>query len=172
MDAPVRKSAPWLAAAALKVKEGISVITFQNVVRKRYVFLVLAILLLLLGGVGIYVGSHNYPIRALGVVAVMASAYLVRISHVHDRSGLPEASGRGTGFKTAKGPGPLLWIISLTLVPLLGAAFFLLHIDAVNGGHEAWPADVFAGVGLTCAVVWGYLVARIFGGRAVKNSQN
>jgi hypothetical protein len=77
-----------------------------------------------------------------------------------------------TNIKIAKGPGRLLWIISLALVPLLAAAFFLLHIDAVNGGHEAWPADVFGGVGLACAVVWGYLVAKLFGGRTGKNAQN
>jgi hypothetical protein len=136
----------------------------QNVARKRYSLFVLAILLLLLGGAAIYVGSYNYPIRGLGAVAVLASVYLVRISHVHDRSGFPEANVRGTDLKTAKGPGRLLWIISIALVPLLGAAYFLLHIDAVNGGHEAWPADVFAGVGLACAIVWGYLAAKIFGG--------
>jgi hypothetical protein len=148
------------------------VIVSQKAARKRYGLFVLAILLLLLGGVGIYVGSYNYPIRALGVMAIIASAYLVQISHVHDRSGLPEANGRRTDLRTTRGPGPLLWMVSLALVPLLGAAFFLLHIDAVNGGHEAWPADVFAGVGLACAIVWGYLVAKIFGGRAGKNSQN
>jgi hypothetical protein len=133
---------------------------------------VLAILLLLLGGLGIYVGSHNYPIRALGVVAIMVSAYFIRISHIHDRSPLPEATGPRTDIKIAKGPRPLLWIISLALVPLLGAAFLLLHIDAANGGHEAWPADVFGGVGLACSVVWGYLVAKIFAGRTGKNTQN
>jgi hypothetical protein len=135
----------------------------QNVARKRYGLFVAAILLLLLGGVGIYLGPHNYPIRAVGLVAIMASAYLVRISHVHDRPGLPKASGWETDLKTAKGPGRLLWIVSLALVPLLGASGFLLHIDAVNGGHEAWPADVFAGVVLACAIVWGYLAAKILG---------
>jgi hypothetical protein len=137
--------------------------TSQNVVRKRYGLFVLAILLLLFGGVGIYLGSHNYAIRVLSLVAIMASVYLTRISHVHDRSGLPEASGRGEGLKTAKGPGRLLWVVSIALVALLGASFFLLHIDAINGGHEAWPADVFAGVGLVCAIVWSYLAAKIFG---------
>jgi membrane associated rhomboid family serine protease len=143
-------------------------ITSQNMARKRYCLFGLAILLLMLGGVGIYVGSHNYPIRALGVVAVVMSAYLVRISHAHDRPGMPEASGQRRDLKIAKGPGRLLWIISSALVPLLGAALFLLHIDAMNGGHEAWPADVFAAVGLACAIVWGYLVAKIFGGRRGK----
>jgi len=140
------------------------VITSQNVAWKRYGLLALAILLLLLGGLGLYVGSHNYPIRALGLVAIMASTYLVRISRVHDQSGLPDASGSRTDLKIAKGPGRLLWIIALALVLLQGAAFYLMHVDAINGGHEAWPAYVFAGVGLVCAVVWGYLVAKIFGG--------
>jgi len=139
------------------------VITSQNVARKRYGLFVVAILLLLLGGVGIYVGSHNYPIRALGLIAIMASVYLARISHVHGRSDLSEVHGRGEGLNTAKGPGRLLWIVSLALVPLLGAAYFLLHLDAVNGGHEAWPADVFAGVVLACAIVWGYLASQILG---------
>lgn len=135
--------------------------------RKRYGLFVLAILLLLLGGAGIYVGSHNYPIRALGLVAIMASTYLVRISRVHDRSGLPDVSGSRIDLKIAKGPGRLLWIVSLALVPLLGAAYFLMHIDFVNGGQVAWPVDVFAGVALACAIVWSYLGAKILGGRPV-----
>ena len=141
-------------------------ITSQNVARKRYGLLVPALLLLLLGGVGIYLGSHNYAIRALGLVAIMGSTYLVRISRVGDRSGFPEASGR-TMELTTEGPRRWLWIVSLVLVPLLGAAFFLMHIDFANGGHEAWPVYVFAGVALACAIVWSYLGARIFAGRQV-----
>jgi hypothetical protein len=138
----------------------------QNLARKRYGLFVLAMLLVLLGGAGIYAGSHNYPIRLLGLAAIVTSAYLARISNVHDRSDSPEASDRGNDLKTAKGPGRLLWIVSLALVLLLGASFFLLHIDAVNGGHEAWPVDAFAGVVLACAIVWGYLAAKIFGSQS------
>jgi hypothetical protein len=131
--------------------------------RKSYGLCALAIVLLLSGGVGIYVGSHDYPIRALGVVAVMVSAYLVQISQVHERSALPEVSGARTDLRTRKGPSRALWIISAALVPLLAGALLLLHNDAVKGGHEAWPADLFAAVGLACAIVWGYLVAKVFG---------
>jgi uncharacterized integral membrane protein len=148
------------------------VIMSQRMTHKRYSLFFVAILLLLLGGVGIYLGSHNYPIRALGVIMVMGSAYFFRISNVNDGSGLPDGSGRCTDLKTANGPGRLLWIVSMALVPLLGAAVFLLHTDEVNGGHETWPADLFAGVGLASAVVWGCLVAKIFAGRTRKKSQN
>lgn len=140
-----------------------SVTMSQNFTRKRYGLFILAILLLLLGGVGIYLGAHNYPIRALGLAAIMASAYLVRISHVHDRPDLLKSNGRGKDLKTTKGPGRRLWIVSLALVPLLVAALFLMYIDAVNGGNETWPVDVFAGVAVVCTIVWSYLAAKIYG---------
>jgi hypothetical protein len=47
---------------------------------------------------------------------------------------------------------------------MLGAAFFLMHIDFANGGHEAWPVYLFAGVAFACAIVWSCLAA--FGWRA------
>ncbi len=131
---------------------------------KRYGLLALALLLLLLGGVGIYFGSHNFPIRALGLAAIMASTYFVRISRVRDRSVFPEASGRTTELTTEGGPGRWLWFVSLALVPVLGAAFFLMRIDFANGGHEAWPVYLCGAVALACAIVWSYLAA--FGWRA------
>jgi hypothetical protein len=137
--------------------------TSQNVVRKRYGIFVLAILLLLLGAVGAYLGSNNYPIRVLGLASIMTSVYLARISRIRNGSRLLDAGGPGKNYKIEKGPGRLLWIVSLALVPLLGASGYLLRIDAANGGHEAWPADVFAGVVLACASVWGCLVAKILG---------
>ena len=132
-----------------------------HVGRKKYGLFVLAIILILLGGVGVYLGSNNYLIRVLGSVSLLVSVYLVRISRVHHESSLPKANAVEYG-----GPSRLLWIVSLALVPLLGASAFLLHIDAVNGGHEAWPADVFAGVALVCAGVWGCLIVKLQGGGA------
>jgi hypothetical protein len=140
-----------------------SVIPSQKVARRRYGLLALAVLLLLLGGVGVYFGSHNFPIRALGLAAIMVSTYFVRISRVRNRSVFPEASGR-TMELTTEGPGTWLLYVSLALVPMLGAAFFLMHIDFANGGHEAWPVYLFAGVAFACAIVWSCLAA--FGWRA------
>ena len=79
---------------------------------KRYGLLVLAFLLLLLGGLGIYFGSHNFPIRALGLAAIMASTYFVRISRIRYRSILPEASGRSMELAT-EAPARWLWFVSL-----------------------------------------------------------
>jgi hypothetical protein len=135
----------------------------QKVAPKRYGLFVLAILLFLFAGVGIYLGSHNYAIRMLGLAALIAGVYLVRISRVHNRPGWPEGGGT-KNFNAVGGPGRLAWIIALSMVPLLCAAYYLMYIDAANGGHEAWPADVFAGVGVACVIAWGYLVTKLVGG--------
>jgi len=143
-------------------------ITRQNAQRRRYGLFVLAVILLLFGGVLIYMGSHNFAIRAVGLGVVMVSVYLVQASNVRNRSGLPEASGE-VDLPTARTPGRLLWVVSVSLVPVVAGAWYLLHLDAVNGGQTAWPVYVFAGVAVVCAVVWGLLVAKISGGRGTGN---
>jgi hypothetical protein len=130
------------------------------VVRKRYGLFVLAILLLLAGAVGFYLGSHNPWIRILGLLAVTASVRLVQMSRVHDGSGLGEASGL-EDLDTAKGPGRLLWIVSLASVPVLGTSCFLLYLDALHGYHETWPVWVFTGVALACIGIWTRLVTTL-----------
>lgn len=136
--------------------------TSQNVVRKRYGLFVLAILLLLFAGVCIYLGSNNYPIRVLGLAAIMASVYLARISHVRDRSGLPEASGRGKDRKTATGPGRLVWAVGVALLVVLGISSLSLYRDALRGYHEVLPVYIFAGIAVVCALFWSYLLSTIF----------
>ena len=147
-------------------------ITGQNAPRKQYGLLALAAILLLLGGVVIYIGSHNFAIRAVGIAVVMASAYLVQTSNVRNRSGSTKPSGEVNNRKVANALGRLLWIVSVSLVPVLVGAWYLFYLDAANGGHVAWPADVLGGVVLVCAVVWGLLVAKIFGERGRANNSN
>ncbi len=133
----------------------------QGVPRKRYGLFVLAVLVLLSGGMALAVGSHDYTIRSLGLVAVLASTYLLRISNVHTRSASPVASRQGADFKPIKSPGRLVWAVGVALVPILGVSFRYLYNDAVHGGHTALPVYVFAGVIVACASFWSYLLSRI-----------
>ena len=128
--------------------------TPENATDKKYGLLVLSFALLSLGGILIYIGSHNFAIRAAGVAVVMVSAYLI---NVRSRSVVSLQRNQAKNRRVTTG----LWIASVSLVPVLAGAWYLLNLDAVNGGKETWPADVFAGVGLVCAVVWGLLVAKI-----------
>jgi hypothetical protein len=140
--------------------------TSQNPTRKRYSLLVLAILLLLFGGVCLYLGSHNFQIRSLGLAAILASGYAVRIARAHDRPNLPNANGRGKDLRKSKGPSRQLWIVSAALMPVLGVAVFLMCSDAVtDGGNATWPVDVFAWVAVVCTIVWSYLASKIVGAK-------
>lgn len=139
--------------------------TSQKIPRKRFGVVVLAVILLIIGGVLIYIGSHNFLIRAVGIAFVMASTYLIQISNARNRSAAPDASSEVNNRKTANAARRVLWIASVSLVPILAGAWYLLHLDAVKGGHTAWPAYLFAGIGLVCAVVWSLLIVMISRGR-------
>lgn len=73
--------------------------TAQTATRKRYSLLVLAMLLLLLAGAALFLGSHNIAIRALGSLGCLVSVYLVRISKVYrpDQRTETEATTRRPG---------------------------------------------------------------------------
>ena len=146
---------------AVRAKGGMSMTVSQEVPRKRYGLFILAILLLLSGGAALYVGSHNFAIRSLGLVAIVASAYLVRISRVHSRSGSSVASGEGVDSKATTRPGRLLWTVSIALLLLAGVSYLNLYNDALHGYYEVWPVYVFAVVGVAYVLVWSYLVSRI-----------
>jgi hypothetical protein len=128
----------------------------QKVPQKRYSLFVLAIFLLLLGGAALFMGSHNFTIRSLGLAAVIAAMYFARISNVRSRSAVAVTSGQAT-----KRPGYLMWIVGFALLLLAGGSYLLMYIDALHGGHTGWPAYLFAGVGIACAGVWGYIASKL-----------
>jgi hypothetical protein len=111
-----------------------------------------------------YLGTHRPPIRSLGLAALFASMYFVRKSRARGRSDFPLATTRDTGVTKAPGTRRRLWMLSLTMVPLLGVALLLMYIDSANGGREVWPAYVFAGVAIVCAGVWGSLAFFVIAG--------
>lgn len=122
--------------------------------------LVLATLLLLLGGVAMFVGLHDFPIRVVGLLAIVVSVRLIQRSRIPGRRAVIETPGAEDG-RTAKGPGRALWTVSAVLALLLGASLIVLHLAAMSGGQEAWPVVLFAGVALACTLVWSYLVFKI-----------
>ena len=135
--------------------------------RKRVGFYVLAIILFVFAVTCLCLASHNFPIRALGFAAIFEGTYVARIASVHEKSVLHEATGQyiDIDLRMRQGPGRLLWIVSLSLVPLLAGSLFLLYIDKVNGAPRAWPVDLFAGVALVCMFAWTSLAAKIVGRR-------
>ena len=124
---------------------------------KRHVLRSLAVLLGLLGIVLFVLESHDFVIRSFGLLAILASVQLVRMSRAQTPSyGRLDLAGSNR-------PGRIMWFVGIGLLPLAGFSFWLLHIDALHGGHPTWPVYVFAGVALACAGVWSYIIAKLNG---------
>ncbi|MGO9324216.1 MAG: hypothetical protein ACLP07_06605 [Terracidiphilus sp.] len=126
---------------------------------------IFAIFLLLGAVLAFIVGPHNFIIRALSILAILASVSLVRASNFHTRTTAPGASLQEADLNAPSGPGPLAWAISGALIPVLVLSYFLLKSDALNGGHAAWPADLFGGVAFACAIAWSYVAMKLTSGR-------
>jgi hypothetical protein len=122
--------------------------------RKSYLLFSLAVLLGLLGGAAFFLEPHNFLIRSLGLLALIGSVQLVRISRVH-------SSDQRVDLTASKAPGRLMWFVGIALLLLWGLSCFFMYIDAVRGYHTGWPVYMFVGVGLACAVVWSYIVAKL-----------
>lgn len=140
-------------------------VTLQNASNRQRGLFALAVIFLVVGGAVFFVGSHNFAIRAVGIAFVLVSSYLIRLSKDRARVGLTEANGEVINPKATGAQERLLWIVSVFLVPALAGAWYLLDLDAANGGQAAWPVYVFTGVGLICAVVWSLFAVRILGWR-------
>lgn len=133
----------------------------QPAFQKRYGLYSLAILFLVLGCAGVIAGYRSFAIRSLSLVALMVSAYFVRISKVHASPTPAIGTDPEADSKDEKGPGRLAWAIGIALVPTAGMSYLYLYHDAIHGYHETLPVYLFAGVGLACAIVWAYLVAKM-----------
>ena len=128
---------------------------------KRYGLFALAILLLLFGGVALFMGAHNHAIRALGSLACVASAYLVKLSNIHARSNGAISAGQEVSSRRSKHPPPLLWALGVISLAVLGIASLFLYKDALGGYHEVQAVYVFAGASVACALVWAFLISKL-----------
>lgn len=137
--------------------------SLEGIPRKRYGLFVLAILMLLGGAAALFFAWSSFTRRIedfviwlLGLLMIVASTYLVRISNVRARPGAV-----AVGDRASKRPGALLWLMGAASVIALAISYHYLYRDALGGYHEVWPVDVFAAVALISASVLAYLVSRL-----------
>jgi hypothetical protein len=128
----------------------------QSGPRKRYGLFVLAILVLLSGGVALVMGSNSFA-----AVACILSVYLVRISNVYTQAASTVISDQGPDSRATKRPRPLMWIFGVALLAAQGISFLSLHRGALGGHQEILPVYIFAGIALACTLFWSYLLSRI-----------
>ena len=117
-------------------------ISYKNVSdRRNRSLVILASLLLALGGVALYRGSN-----VLGGIACVAGVYLI---------------GKSKGQKPTNPPGPLMWTLGAASLVLMGVSYFFLYNDATHGYQQIWPVYLFACIGVVCGLFLSVLVARL-----------
>lgn len=131
----------------------------QKVPEKRYSLFVLAILLDLCALAIFIVAPHDFVLRTLGILALLAGVQLVRLSNVHKQPGFIRF--RGSFAVAAKRPEPIAWILAAASILVVGISYLSLSNDIRHGGQEGWPLYFFAGALLGCVLSVGYLVARL-----------
>lgn len=128
--------------------------------RSRNLF-ALGVLLLSLGGIALVAGAHNFLIRSLGLLAIIASsASIVRAARARKAPAKPsEGEFYEPGLR--KGPGRLTCAIAVGLLPIFAGSYLWFEDDAMHGAHSTLPVYVFFGVVSVSAVVWGYVAAKL-----------
>lgn len=129
----------------------------ENMPHKRYSLFVLAVLLFVIACGAFVLAPNNFGIRASGIVALLISVWLVRVSNVHRQQSLRS----GTNVESGKGIGPIWWAAGLGCLLAAGGAYLYLSRDALNGYHQVLPVYIFTVVGLACAVVWGCIAVKL-----------
>src|SRR5579872_4801850 len=85
----------------------------------------------------------------------------VRRSDALVRRAWGQVVGEWSPATAAKRVGRLAWTLTASLLVACVLCYFLMYLDALHGGKEAWPAYAFAGAGLAFAVTSAYVVAKI-----------
>jgi hypothetical protein len=122
--------------------------TSPSPLRSRYELLVLAVLLLIVGGIASAVFGHSLAVLAFGLLMIVASVPLVRRSNVNPL--MTTASAKHMGRRRV---GALAWICGLLSLLALCIALYLLHTDALDGEHQVWPWTVAHGVLFAAAII-------------------
>jgi hypothetical protein len=125
--------------------------------RKRYGLFILAIFMLVLAGVAMFLGMHNFTIRTVGLACSIISVYLVRISNVHARPTLDTAVDSGATLHAEARPGLPIRMVGVGLLLLTGASAFYLYRDDLHGYHNVLPVYLFVAVAVACGLVWAYI---------------
>ncbi|MES1190871.1 MAG: hypothetical protein ABUS47_07315 [Steroidobacter sp.] len=137
--------------------------TLKEVMRKRYYLFAIALVLLVSGGVALFWGVSSFPIRSVGLIACVISAYLVRMSNMSIRPSKTSIESSPSELTKQSRTKLIMWAVGVAILIILGVAYHALYKDALHGYQETFPVYFFTGAALVCAVYWGYLISKYFG---------
>jgi hypothetical protein len=122
---------------------------------------VLGLVTLLSGGVVAASRFDNFKYWSLGFLACVVGLWLMRISKSQGLSGGRQIYQESANPAKLERPRVLVWMLGGASVFALVLSFFLLRLDAQEGGHWTWPLYAVLISTLASAVTWGYIFAKM-----------
>jgi hypothetical protein len=124
---------------------------------KWYALRALAIALIVFAAVSFFLWHNSFVIRSLGLVAILLSGWLVRRSNA-----LVWQVQNQVLAKPDRRVGPLAWTLTAASLVAVVAFYFLMYVEELHGGRDAWPVYAFAGAGLALTMTTGYVAMKKF----------
>jgi hypothetical protein len=133
-----------------------------NVRVKFYTLRALALALGAFAAVDFLLRPNAFGFRALALLGIFVGLWLVRRSNAYVWDARGQVVGVRSPAVAVRRVGPVAWTLVAASLVASGATFFLMYLDAVHGGKEAWPVYAFTGAVLAFAVASGYVAMKIF----------
>ena len=130
--------------------------------KKSYGLFTLAIILILSGAAVNVLYFKDFPIRSIGLLMVVAGAFLVRASNVHGLFGARITNTQNLNPMARKPPGVLAWALSVGSAVAIVISYHFMRESLRGGGTVVWPVYAFAVSALIGMVVWSYVISKFF----------
>lgn len=105
---------------------------------------------------------NSFAIDSLGLLGIAVGLWLVRRSNAYAWRARGQAVPEWSPAKSVRRVGPLAWTLTGASLVACGVAYYLMHLDALQGYKEVWPLNVFLGAVLALVVTSGYVAMKVF----------
>ena len=122
----------------------------------------LAVALVAFAGVTFFLWSSSFWLRLPGLLAILATVWLVRLSNAYVRRAQGQVAGERSSANAARRIGWLAWTLAAGALVACGVLYLVMYADALHGGREGWPAYAFAAAVLALAATGGYVIMKLF----------
>jgi len=104
---------------------------------------------------------HAFGLRSLALLGIFVGLWLVRRSNAYVSRAQRQVVGEWSPDKATR-VEPTAWILTAASLLACGVTYFLIYLDALHGGKEAWPVYAFGAALLALTITSGYVVTKIY----------
>lgn len=137
--------------------------TIPPEVRTRWLALRgLAVALVAFAGVMFFLWPSSFWLRLAGLLAILVTVWLVRLSNAYARRPQGQVVGERSFAKAARRIRWPAWTLAAGALVGCVILYLIMYADALHGGKEGWPAYAFAAAVVALAATGGYVIMKLF----------